>query len=318
MISRLAGAAVLISCLVSCWQGCGGNGPGEVALPVRSEAGPVLARVGEFWLRPAEVGILSRQATELRRELGLEAEAGDPVDLAVEFLALLQLDGIADGKKRLLARAYLDRVFETAEPESVSDAELERAHEGEIKRYLTTGESDIYRPTFISADAIVVGCFPDLHPPEDDEEPVLTVGQARELAQEIAAACGGRVPDLDDFHSLAREFMSGRPTVEIKQLGGICADQRLARIHPKLHRAVTALKGNKAVSAPVEVPGAVYVIRRGVTDPGKGERPEVVRDELRQRVLQSRKRAALAERLSRLKERYRVRTWPGRLRGPEP
>jgi hypothetical protein len=164
----------------------------------------------------------------------------------------------------------------------------------------------------------VVGCFPDLHPPGDDEEPVLEIETARKLAGEIAAACGDRVPDLDDFHSIGRRFMSGHPTVDVEDLGRIYADPRLARLPAELHRAVTALEGNGAVSAPVEVPGAVYVIRRGVTDPGMGEHPEEVRDELKRRVLQSRNRAALAERLSQLKQRYRARTWPERLRGPEP
>lgn len=318
MMRRLVGNAVFLGFLVFGWQGCGEEVPGEDVRPAPRERGAVLARVGQVDLRVADIEPLARQAVDLRREMGLEGDPGDPLDLAVEFLALLHLDEIADGRKRLLARAYLDRVFKAAEPESVSDAELQQAHQEEIKKYLTTGESDIYRPTSIGADAIVVGCFPDLHPPGDDEDPVLTIGQARELAKEIAAACGGRVPDLDDFYFIARRFMQGHPTVEVKELGRLYADPRLARIHPELHRAVTALADNGAVSAPVEVPGAVYLIRRGVTEPGRGERPEEVQDELKKRVLQSQNRAALAERLNRLKQRYRARSWPERLSGPGP
>ena len=209
------------------------------------------------------------------------------------------------------------QAFADAGSEPVSDAELQQAHREELKKYLTTGKSDIYRPTFIAAAAIVVGCFPDLHPPAGDEEPVLTMEQARGLAREIAAACGDRVPDLDDFYSIARRFMSGHPTVEFKELDRIYSDPRLARISLALHRAVTSLTDNGAVSAPLEVPGAVYVIRRGVTDPGKGERPGDVQDELKNRIRLSRNRSAYRERLNQLKERYRARTWPERLRGPE-
>jgi hypothetical protein len=314
MFGWLARSRFYLIVAVVSLQSCGGAEQSSVAV---ADRGPVLARVGEFELRIADVEPLARQAAELRLDLGLEVAQDDRVGLAVEFLALLHLDAIADGKKRLLARAYLDRMFAQAEPVSVSDAELQQAHREEIKKYLSTGESDMYRPTFIDATAIVVGCFPDRHPPKGDEEPVLIMEQARGLAGEIAAACGARVPDLDDFHSIARRFMSGHPTVELKEFGRIHRDPRLARMHPALHRAVTALADNGAVSVPVEVPGAVYVIRCGVTDFGKGERSGEVQDELKNRIRLSRNRSAYRERLSQLKERYRVRTWPERLRGPE-
>jgi hypothetical protein len=310
--------AVLLGFVALFFLGCGGTKSETEVRPAAAERSRVLARVGEFELRSADVEPLARQAAELHRELGLEVSGDDPVGLAVEFLALLQLDELGDARKRLLARAYLDRMFTDTEPVPVADAELQALHEEEIKKYVDTGESDIYRPTFIDAAAIVIGCFPDLHPPAEDEDPVLTSRQARELAQEIAAACGARVPDLDDFYSVARRFMPGHPTVEFQELGRISKDPRLARISPVLHQTITSLPDNGALSTPVEVPGAVYVLRRGFTDPGKGERLEEIRDVLEERARLLRRRAAVNERLIRLKERYRVRTWPERLRGSVP
>jgi len=282
-----------------------------------ADCGPVLARVGELRLCAADVEPLASQAAELRRELGLESAEAGRLDLAVEFLALVQLDSFAEARKRPLSRAYLDRLFGEAETRPVSDEELERAHQNEIKKYLTSGESDVYRPTFIDAAAIVVGCFPDGHPPESDEEPVLTMEQARELAREIAAACGGRVADLDDFISIARRFQLGNPTVKVEEYSRVYRDPRLARTPRPLHQAITALEGNGAVAAPLESPGAVFVVRRGVAYPGNGENPEEIREELARRVILSRKQTVFRQRLDRLRERYRVRTWPERLRGQE-
>ena len=61
----------------------------------------------------------------------------------------------------------------------------------------------------------------------------------------------------------------------------------------------------------------MYVTRRGVTYAGKGEDLDKIKDELSGRVRLSRKQAAFRERLNQLRERYRTRTWPGKLRGPE-
>jgi len=282
-----------------------------------AECGPVLARVGDLRLCAGDVELLAEQAAGLRRELGLESGEAGRLDLAVEYLALVQMGSFAEARKRSLVRGYLDRMFEEAETRPVTDAELQQAHRDEIGKYMTSGESDLYRPTFIDANAIMVGCFPDGHPPEGDEEPVLTMEQARELAKEIAAACGGRVADLDDFLSIARRFMRGNPTVDIKEYTRVFQDPRLARTPRPLHRAITSLEDNGAIAAPLESPGAVFIVRRGVTYPGKGEDPQSIRDELSRRVILSRKRTAFREQLDRLRERYRVRTWPERLRGSE-
>jgi hypothetical protein len=296
-----------------CLQACGEpSGTAPVA-----DCSPVLARVGDIRLCTADVELLAEQAVELRRELGLEAGEAGRLELAVEFLALLQLDSVAEARKGPLVRGYLARILEETDALEVTDAELEQAHQDEIKKYLTSGESHLFQPTLIDANAIVVGCFPDGHPPGDDEEPVLTMQQARELAGEIAAACGRRVADLDDFMAIGRRFMRGNPTVDMQEFSRVYRDARLARMPQPLHQAITALEGNGAVSAPLEAPGAYYVVRRGVTYPGRGEDPQEVREELSFRVLLARKRAALKERLDLLRERYQVRTWPERLRGPE-
>lgn len=281
------------------------------------ECGAVLARVGDARLCTADVELLAEQAAELRGELGLEVGEASRLELAVEFLTLLQLDPVAEGSRRLLVRTYLDRMFKEEDVRPVTDAELEQAHRDEIKNYLTTAESEIYRPTFIDAAAIVVGCFPDLHPPEDDEAPVLTMAQARELAAEISAASGERVVDLDDFLSIARRFMRGNPTVQVEEYRRIFEDPRLARTPPPLHRTITQLPGNGAIAAPLENRGAVFIVRRGVTYPGQGEEPAEIKDELSSRVRLLRKQTAYRECLDQLRERYRVHTWPERLRGPE-
>jgi len=281
------------------------------------DCGPVVARVGGARLCAMDVEPLAEQAAKLRGELGLEVADASRLDLAVEFLTLLQLGPVAEGKKRLLARTYLDRVFGEEKTSPVTDAEIEQAHRDEIKNYLATAQSDIYRPTRIDATAIVVGCFPDLHPPEDDEVPVLNMAQARELAAEIYAACGERVADLDDFLSIARRFMRGNPTVQVEEYPRVAEDFRLARTPPPLHQTITRLPDNGAVAAPLERPGAVFIVRRGFTYPGRGEKPAEIRAELSARVRHSRSQAAYRERLEQLLERYRVRTWPERLRGSE-
>lgn len=302
-------AMVVMICLQACGE------PRDTA--PAADCGPVLARVGELRLCTADVELLAESAVELRRELGLEAGEAGRLELAVEFLALLQLGSMTEARKGPLVRGYLARMLRETETLPVSDAELERAHRDEIKKYLTSGESHLFQPTLIDANAIAVGCFPDGHPPGDDEEPVLTMQQARELAEEIAAACGRRVVDLDDFLAIGRRFMRGNPTVDMQEFPRVYRDARLARVPQPLHQVITALEGNGAVSAPLEAPGGFYIVRRGVTYAGKGEDPQEVREELSFRVLLARKRAALKERLNQLRERYQVRTWPERLRGPE-
>jgi hypothetical protein len=306
---RIGCVAMVVVCLQAC-----GEPPdaGKV-----EDCSPVLARVGDIRLCAADVELLSGQAAELRRELGLEAGETGRLDLAVEFLALVQLDSVAEAKKGPLVRGYLDRMFKEAEARPVTDAELERAHRDEIRTYLTSGESDIFQPTLIDAAAITVGCFPDGHPPADGEEPVLTMQQAGELVKEIAAACGERVADLDDFLAIARKFMRGNPTVDVQEFSRVYQDARLARTPHPLHQVITTLEGNGAVAAPLEGPGAYFIVRRGVTYPGEGEDPAEIKEELSSRVLLSRKQAAFRERLSQLQKRYRVRIWPERLRGPE-
>lgn len=298
---------------VICLQACGEPPGADQA----AECSPVLARVGDLRLCAADVELLAGQAAELRRELGMEVGEAGRLELAVEFLALLQLDEVAEARERLLVRTYLDRMFQQEEARPVTDAELEQAHRDEIKSFLTSGTSEIYRPTLIDAAAIIVGCFPDQHPPDDDEEPVLTMQQVRELAKKITAACGEQVADLDDFLSIARRFMRKNPTVEVTEYSRVFKDPRLARWPaPPVHRTITGLDGNGAISASLEGRGVVYIIRRGITYPGKGEDPAEIREELSGRVRFTRKENAYRERVNQLRERYRVRTWPERLSGP--
>jgi hypothetical protein len=124
------------------------------------------------------------------------------------------------------------------------------------------------------------------------------------------------VADLDDFLSIARQFMRGNPTVEATEYSRVFKDPRLARWPaPPVHRTIIRLQGNGAIAEPLEGRGVVYIIRRGVTYPGKGEDPAEIKDELSSRVQFSRKKSAFRERMTQLRERYRIRTWPERLSG---
>lgn len=102
---------------------------------------------------------------------------------------------------------------------------------------------------------------------------------------------------------------------------GDSARSRLASIDARIHTALIALDGDGAISEPIVFEGGVYVIRRGYTSPGKGERPGDIRPQLEEKVRTLRRQEALTRLLTTLLKRYQAQTWPERLhndRGGQP
>lgn len=304
------------------WSGCGGAEPGDLSLSPKSiRPGPVVARVGEAELRLGEVEILAGMAVELRGELGLEVAQElsfqDKLDLAIELVALSVEAGkhdfeAGDERERLLARVYLTRLLQEPEERPVTPEELERAHQEEIQRYISTRESDFYRPTTVDVAAITIGYFPDFHPPQDDEEPLLAREQIEDLARRIHSESASL--DLDGFLALGRKYMAGNPTVEIKEFPQVLLTDKAPRTDEIVFKALKSLPDNGAVTDPIWTERGVWLVRRGATYPGKGEQIDEVKPQIVSRILTGRRRSVFEERIVRLRERYRIETWPERLK----
>jgi hypothetical protein len=295
---------------------------------------PVIATVGGVSLLKAQVPELARMAQSVRSAAGVEVDAkpllGNELSRALETLALASavqtgVDGIdAEGQEeyqRLLARLLLKRVVEKSGDGPISDEEIRRAYEAEIEQYQKTGQSELLNPTRIDAMTIVIGLFPDAHIPARDEVPLVSPREALALSREFREVLGDRVTDLDRFLAQAREFTAGHPTVQVQELSGITLDRRLSSVDARIHTALVALDGNGAISEPIEFEGGVYLIRRGYTSPGAGERPEEIRSQLEVKIRTLRRQEAFQRLRTALLKRYRVQTWPERLndtRGGKP
>jgi hypothetical protein len=275
----------------------------------------------EAELHLGEMEILAGMAVELRAELGLEVAQGlsfgDKLDLAIELLALsVEAEKrdfeFADERERLLARVYLTRLVQEAEERLVTPEELEKDHDEEVLRYLSTRESDFYRPASVDVAAIVIGYFPDFHSPLEDEEPQLGREQIEELAKRIHTESVNL--DLDGFLALARKYMAGNPTVGIKELSQVLLADKAPRADETIYSALKSLPGNGSVSDPIWTDGGVWLVRRGATYPGKGERVDEVKPQIVSRIMTERKQSAYQERVDRLRERYRIKTWPERIK----
>ncbi len=333
MVSRWSPAALLsgVALILNCQPSVGlEDVPGLVA---PADQSPAIARAGEFLLHTAEVPELARMGRSVRSLAGVAVNATPPeneLSLALETLTLASaagrdIDGIdSEGKEeyqRLLARLLLKRAVEPVGDGPVSDEEIRRAQEAEIEQYQKTGVSELFSPTRIDAAAVVIGLFPDAHPPTENEVPLLVPREALALSRDFRERVGDRVTDLDRFLALAREFTAGHPTVQVQMLWGIALDRRLSSIDARIHTTLVALDGDGAISEPIAFEGGVYVIRRGYTSPGKGERPEDVRPQLEEKVRTLRRQEALTRLLTELLKRYQAQTWPERLhndRGEQP
>ncbi len=287
------------------------------------EPGPVVARVGGMDLHLAEIEPLARLALDLRRGHELpEPRAGtldEQLDLAVELLALAEgadpqgTEETEETRKRLLARIYLARVTEAEGDRPVSAEEIAEAHLDQKRKYLTTGESEMYEPSRVDAAVIGIGLFPNFGVSRDEEMvPVLDRAAVERLAAEVRRACGDRVKDLDEFIAIARRFSRGNPTLRLQHHPRTPLDPDLAMLAPGIHESLVGLDGNGAVSPVIFEGAAAFIVRRGVGYPGRGEDPEAIRGELVRSVRLQRQRVRLEVLLSELMLRFRVQTWsPG-------
>lgn len=329
----LRSSEVWIRCLwfvlMALLPGCRGETAGVPgSSPVGQEdRGPVVAAVGEREIRLRDLNGLSRAALQVRESLGLEAAPPDSpsqeLELAAEISALAAAateagaagdPGVTEQQKRMLARLYLTRALDPLGRDPVSEQEIRRVHEREVQRFLQTGDSGLFLPTRLDASAISIGFFPDLHSPREGETPVVSVEQAEALATEIRNLSGERVSDLDRFLAIGRQFMRGHPTVQIKDFVSVPLDPSLVAMDRILHQAIVGLDGRGAISQSVRSDGGVFVFRRGVTYPGRGEQLDSIRPALEARVRRERQRSALDDLLATAKRRLGVRTWPERLR----
>jgi len=324
-VNMIGSCAVIL--LVFCLCSCAGSGNGQLQLSgVPVTAGPLGKLVDGLHLD--EIDEYARMAQKLRAASDLPAGDIDSdkgrLDLAIELAALAlqaraagagDLPAVGERTKRLLARVYLDRLVAASDRLPVSDSEVRAAFEREKARYMTTGESDIFRPS--SLDVIAVGYFPDMHVPEHGEQLVCARGLALELGRKIHATLAGAAADLDAFLAAARRFQVGHPTVVIKEYWKTLSDPQLSGMDSKLHQAVCSLPAEGNLSEAVVTERGVFVARRGCAWPGKGERLAAVREVLVARIRTLRRRALLQKQLSALLEKYGARTWPERLAAPE-
>ncbi len=312
----------MIGVIMSIW-GCR---PGSDLLLPGSVAGTTCSS-----LALAEIEGTALDACDLDRYAGwhleIQKELGSFVQIENRFeqklqaaLNLLALSGcqkkivdegwLGEQKKRLIARLYLDRVLPRLEDLDVSEEELHQAHRDEVEKYKTTGESDIYRPTSVDAAVIMIGYFPDFHAPQDNETPVVRAEKVKQLMGEIQSVLGDRVADLDTFLALARGFMRGNPTVQVKEYSNLALSLDEESIEPELKKTILALKENAMISRPVWFSGGGYIVRRGVERPGKGESIREAEPELR-RMVRLRKMEEIYQRqILRLKHKHQARSWP--------
>ncbi len=295
--------------------------------PVTPETlGPIVAKVDGDGLRLGEIDEYFALARNLRAANDLPAGDIDSgkgrLDLAIELVALAVqaraagIDGspvVDELTKRLLARAYLDRLAAESDRLEVSDSEIRAAFEREKARYMATGYSDIFEPSSMNFVALAIGFFPDLHVPGKGEQPVCSRDQAIELGKKIHASLAGSAPDLDVFMSDARRFELGHPTLVVNEYWRTLGDPQLSGIDPTLHTAAFSLRSEGDLSEPVVTDEGVFIVRRGYFRPGKGERLSDVRDALVAGVRNHHRHTLLQKQLSALLKKYGARTWPERL-----
>jgi len=279
----------------------------------------LVAKVGEFEIRLANVPILAESMLQLNRSLGFAQiqpdSFEDQLQLAIEFVVLsaeaeqkvrLEPDQLDEQTKKVLTRVYLNRFSEEADKEPVKPGMLEQAYEAEKARYSMTGESEVYKASRVDGVAIAVGYFPNLHIPQDEHEPVLSQELALELAKKISAACGDQVDDLDRFYEIGRSFMAGNPTVQIKEYWRVVADSSYSKLDPSILRVLVSLEKNGSVSRPTETDFGIFIIRRGVFHPGLGGKVEDVREQLTDLIRGLIRKTMYSRRMAQLFSKYSV------------
>ncbi|MBW1871057.1 MAG: hypothetical protein JRJ19_03280 [Deltaproteobacteria bacterium] len=285
-----------------------------------NNSGPIVAKVGGFEIRLADVPILAETMLQINRSEGFLVDGPadsfeDQLQLAIEFAALsleaeqvvkLDPDQLKEQTKKVLTRIYLNRLSQEAEKTSISEEMLDMAYEAEKARYLMTGESEVYRASRVDGIAIVVGYFPNLLWREDEAAAVLSRDVARVLAEKISAACGEQVADLDNFFELGRRFMAGNPTVQMQEYRNVVVDSSHSKLDPSILQALVALEKNGSVSRPIETDSGIFIIRRGVFYPGLGEQFEDVREQLTDLIRGLLRKTVYSRRMAQLFIKYSI------------
>jgi hypothetical protein len=301
-----------------------GVGPAPAPAP-----GPALAEVAGRPLGAAEAAPLARLMLELRRSLDLPADPGaleDPtarLALAIELRALAaeaeralaggpRPAGLEDARNRLLARILLARVLAPVESEPVSESDLRARQAEAVDEFRRTGQSGLFEPTRVDAVVVGIGPWPD-HADQPDRPPLLDEQGVGALGDRLRAEVGERAPDLDAFLSAATRLAADQPTLRVELMWGIPLEPALSPLQPPLAAALAALDGGGAVSRPVVHGPARYMLRRGASQPGRGERLEDSQAELARAIRLERRRAATERLLGELRRRHEVRVWPERL-----
>ncbi len=292
--------------------------------------GPVISRVGSVDLKLSEVDELAAMASEIRQRppWNLPPPPMDTFDqrmrLAIEFLSLvgaaqkgyLEKSLVSDSMKRALASVYLRRALLMDLRRPVTKEELEQAHQDEIRKYITTGESELYRPTRVDFAIIGVGINPAWTKYEKGTvKNPMTMEQTVALASKIKKLAGDHVPDLDKFEALAKKFKKGNPTVRIKHQKRAALAKELFPLAPVFYDRLVKLKNNGDISPVFRTPAGAMILRRGVTWPGKGENAEEIKNELTSRVQQKWAMEHLRKISETLKKNYAIETYPDAL-GP--
>ena len=315
---------VVLAAPAACRPGVGTVSTNEI-LHAAEPDGPIVARIGAREIHADEIGPLAAVALELRRELGLSANAPtsagealalalEPVVLAATGADLVDDPAVREQARRLLARLFLTRVIEPRADRPATPEDLAGVLDAEIRRYAASASSDFFEPSLVCAAVLFVGLRPDLLAPSGKRAARLTPEDARAVAEDFRRRCGERVLDLDRFLSLARAAASDHPTVRLEEFPLIGVDPLLAgKLHPELHRVLVGLDGNGAVSPVVAFEGGCAVIRRGAFRAGHHETVETAREHLLQKLRHQRRAAALRQALDELRAARGVATYPERL-----
>jgi hypothetical protein len=317
-----------IFCLLNCiLAGCFQQTDETISIRPREQTsidrGPTVAEVAGQKIALMEIDDLARLAQDIRSQVGVDDESQvsleNQLQLALEIEALsavadqsysLQSPDLRTEYNNLLVRTFLRLFSKSIDQQLYSKEEIADAYEAEKARYFETGESALYRPAMVDCAAIAVGYFPNLRLEPDQELGVLSEENAIKLANEIFKQSGSYMFDLDDFLVLARNNMLGNPTVRIIQVANVPqARVQNSRLDPAISKTLFNLSKNGEIHPPVVSDGAVYIVRRGVSRPGKGEDISEVEDALIGQVHADRKRSAFIHLVDQLREKYKVKVF---------
>ncbi|RME19276.1 MAG: hypothetical protein D6806_18610 [Deltaproteobacteria bacterium] len=286
----------------------------------------MLARVGSMEVHLSRLDLLAEFANEIRQEFGLPVldvqEPGRKIELALELAVLADAAGKLnlskkwkeEQRKRLLARRYLKLLEKSIDRLPVTEEQIEAAYEKEWEKVASGQDSDIIVPTRTDAMVVAIGYNPDLQPPEDEEKAVLDAGEAKRVADVARKVLQDAGRDTDLFLERVRGLMEHNPTLRVLQLWKMPVNPRLSRLPGQLRGTLQSI-GEGQLSPAVATGGGVFIVRRGVTLQGKGERLAQVKERIIGLVKKERKRSHVKRHIEKLRKKFGARTWPDKLSG---